>query len=124
MLTDGEPAWLLAWREQQSRQRPALAPPAAPPVSRPTYAPRDTFSFPAREGADWQGMIVPKRWDYDGCLRREAVIDADASPPRVVRRVGWQRCMKCRRPFFSEDVLGQRLCTGTDGCRGDEDRFR
>ncbi|MBB5986994.1 hypothetical protein HNP60_002968 [Sphingobium sp. B1D3A] len=31
---------------------------------------------------------------------REPVLDADASPPRVVRKVGWQRCMKCRRPSF------------------------
>ncbi|KQN08613.1 hypothetical protein ASE85_16945 [Sphingobium sp. Leaf26] len=123
MRADGEPAWLLAWREQLSQ--PASAAHARTTIK--IYAPRDTFSFPAREGADWQGMIVPKRWDYDGCVRREPVVDADASPPRVVRKVGWQRCMKCRRPFFSEDVIRLRLCTGgggTTGCRGDEDRFR
>ena len=118
-LADGEPAWLVAWRERD-RQQPASS---ASPAPKPTYAPRDTFSFPAKAGVDWQGMIVPKRWDYDGCVRREAVLDADATPPRVVRKIGWQRCMKCRRPFFSEDVLRLRLCDGTDGCRGDEDRF-
>ncbi len=121
MLADGAPAWLLAWREQQRQQPASPVPPSAPT---PTYAPRDTFSFPAKEGVDWQGMIVPKRWDYDGCVRREAVLDADASPPRVVRKIGWQRCLKCRRPFFSEDVLRLRLCSGADGCRGDEDRYR
>lgn len=116
MHADGAPAWLVAWRDRDRQQPPS------PPLK--VYAPRDTFSFAAREGADWQGMIVPKRWDYDGCVRREAVVDADARPPRVVRKMGWQRCMKCRRPFFSEDVLRLRLCSGAQGCRGDEDRFR
>lgn len=119
MLADGEPAWLVAWRERD-HQQPVSPKPERPPI---TYAPRDTFSFPAKSGVDWQGMIVPKRWAYDGCVRREPVLDADANPPRVVRKVGWQRCLKCRRPFFSEDVLRLRLCTGTEGCRGDEDRF-
>jgi len=116
MQANGEPAWLVAWRDRENQPAPAPAPKSA-------YAPRDTFSFPAKAGVDWQGMIVPQRWDYDGCVRREAVLDADASLPRVVRKMGWQRCMKCRRPFFSEDVLRLRLCSGADGCRGDEDRF-
>lgn len=148
MLADGAPAWLLAWQEQQSRPAPPSEPvpklpvgspnwhkgmdspnpagrPAAQPAKRqPIYAPHDTFAFRKTEGADMQGMIEPKRWDYDGCVRREPVLDADTSPPRVVRKVGWQRCLKCRRPFFSEDVLRLRLCSGADGCREDEDRFR
>lgn len=89
-----------------------------------TFAPHNSFAFPAREGVDVQGMLVPSKWKYDGCVHREAVLDADASPPRVVRKVGWHRCLKCRRPFFSEDVIRQRLCSGAQGCRGDEDRFR
>lgn len=116
MLGDGAPAWLQAWHDSQHQ-------PSNPVAPKPTYAPRDTFAFPAKEGADWQGMVVPKRWEFDGCLRREAVLDADSTPPRVVRRVGWHRCMKCRRPFFSEDVLRQRLCDGAGGCREDEDRL-
>lgn len=119
MQADAAPAWLVAWRERDRQPLPS----PAPKPERPPTAPRDTFSFPARAGTDWQGMIIPKRWDYDGCVRREPVLDADASPPRVVRKIGWQRCMKCRRPFFSEDVLRLRLCDGADGCRGDEDRF-
>ena len=115
MQADGEPAWMVAWRDRDHQQ------PSSPPSK--VYAPHDTFSFPAKKGVDWQGMIVPKRWAYDGCVRREAVMDADASPPHVVRKIGWQRCMKCRRPFFSEDVLRLRLCDGAQGCRGDEDRF-
>lgn len=42
------------------------------------------------------------------------------NPPRVVRRVGWQRCMKCSKPFWSGDVVRLRLCDGQDGgCRGE-----
>lgn len=123
MLAEGEPAWLVAWRHQQSQPAPPPAPPPSP-KPKPNYAPKDTFAFPAREGVDLQGMIETQRWEYDGGVRREPVLDADARPPRVVRKVGWQRCMKCRRPFFSEDVLRLRLCSGADGCREDEDRFK
>lgn len=87
------------------------------------YAPRDSVQFASVPGADLQGFIEPARWDYDGCKRREPVKDADY-PYRVVRKIGWQRCLKCRRPFFSEDVLRLRLCSGADGCREDEDRYR
>ena len=75
MLADGEPAWLVAWRERD-HQQPVSPKPERPPI---TYAPRDTFSFPAKSGVDWQGMIVPKRWEYDGCVRREPVLDADTN---------------------------------------------
>ncbi len=68
-------------------------------------------------------MIVPKPWDYDGCERREPVIDADNR--RVVRKVGWHHCLKCRKPFWSDDVVRLRLCVDPTigGCRRDEDRF-
>ncbi len=66
------------------------------------------------------GISEPQPWDYDGCIRREMVFDIVLVPPRVVRKVGWHRCLKCRRPFFSEDVLRLRMC---QPCRGDEDRF-
>jgi hypothetical protein len=71
------------------------------------------------------GIIEPDPWPFDGCVRREPVVDIDY-PPRVVRKVGWHRCMRCARPFFSEDVVRQRLCSpgnGMIGCRGDSDRF-
>lgn len=118
MLADSEPAWLVAWRHQQSQPAPAPEPPS--PKPKLTYAPKDTFAFLAREGADMLGMIEPKRWDFDGCLRREPVLDADSRPPRVVRKIGWHRCLKCRRPFFSEDVIRLRMC---EPCRGQEDRY-
>lgn len=71
-----------------------------------------------------RGFTEPTPWKFDECVRREAVLDHDHHPPRVVRRVGWQRCMRCRKPFWSEDVIRLRLCAGAIGdCRGDEDRF-
>jgi hypothetical protein len=68
-------------------------------------------------------MIVPMPWGYDSCERREPVIDTDNG--RIVRRVGWRHCLKCGRPFFSDDVVRLRLCVDaqTGGCRKDEDRF-
>jgi len=75
------------------------------------------------EGANWQGLIEPKRWSYDGGARREAVLDTDCNPPRVVRKVGWRNCLRCRKPFFSEDVVRLRLCDTAYGCRDQADRF-
>lgn len=120
MPADVEPVWLLAWRGEHDQQPPE------PEQRNPRGAGRPRLTPPIPTGADLQGMIEPKRWDYDGCVRREQVLDADVRPPRVVRRMGWQRCLKCRRPFFSEDVLRLRLCTaghGTTGCREHDDRF-
>ena len=120
MLADGEPAWLLAWREQQSQPQPAPAPP--PVVVKPALLPMPSGpKVPQRmRGQNAAiGILEPDPWPYDECKRREMVFDIEIRPPRVVRRVGWHRCMKCRRPFFSEDVIRLRLC---GGCRGDGDR--
>ena len=59
-------------------------------------------------------------WLYDGGARREPVLDTDHNPPLVVRKVGWCRCLRCRKPFFSQNVAAQRLCVL---CRGDSDRY-
>ncbi len=67
-----------------------------------------------------EGFVEPERWAYDGGIRRGFVIDMDFNPPRVIRKIGWQHCLKCRKPCFSEDVVRLRLC---DLCREDEDRF-
>lgn len=70
------------------------------------------------------GIIEPEPWAYDGGVRREPVVDTDHTPPRVVRKVGWRHCLKCRRAFFSDDVVRHRLCSdGSFGCREDEDRL-
>lgn len=56
-------------------------------------------------------LAEPERWSFDGDLSRRApVLDPNFDPPRVVRRVGWLRCMRCGRPHFSEDVVGVRIC--------------
>jgi len=55
------------------------------------------------------GVREPLQWPFDGCIRRESVCDHDQRPPCVVRSVGWHLCMKCRREFFSSDVVRIRL---------------
>lgn len=118
MLADGDPAWLVAWRGRD-RQPPAPAPkPPSPKAADGLHVP-----LRMRGQAAAIGIIEPDPWPFDGCKRREPVMDAD-DLLRVVRKVGWHRCLKCRRPFFSEDVIRLRLCSGAQGCRGDEDRFR
>ena len=68
------------------------------------------------------GIIEPAPWDYDGGKRREPVLDTDQIPPRVVRRVGWHRCLRCVsrssasmwQPCASATIAG---ATRTDSCR-------
>lgn len=114
-MTTRDPAWLSAWREQRVAPVP-LPTPEPTPVRR--TAPKRVHSH-----TDPQGFAQPRQWPYDGGRRRESVLDYDHSPPRVVRRVGWSKCLRCRQPFFSEDVVRLRLCAGQEGCRTDEDRF-
>lgn len=63
------------------------------------------------------GTLVqePRPWAYDNGVRREAVLDHDHTPPKLVRHVGWRCCLRCDAPFFSEDVVALRLC---DRCKG------
>jgi hypothetical protein len=51
------------------------------------------------------GFTEPEPWCFDGCKRREKVLDHDHNPPRVVRSVGWLRCLCCTRAFWSQDVI-------------------
>lgn len=56
-------------------------------------------------------LIEPKRWPYvPGDTRREPVLDPNHSPPRVIRKVGYRRCMSCRKFYFSEDCVKLRMC--------------
>ncbi len=59
-------------------------------------------------------IVEPPRWPRDGGVRREPVYDRNFDPPRLVRHVGWRRCMACGCQFFSEDVQRQRL--HPEGC--------
>lgn len=114
-MTTRPPAWLSAWREGRGSPVPLPAPESAPAAP--------TAQKPVQPRTDPMGFTEPRQWPYDGERRREPVLDHDHTPPRVVRRVGWSRCLRCRRPFFSEDVVRLRLCSGQEGCRGDEDRI-
>ena len=99
MPADGAPAWLVAPQGNGVQQE-------APITSRHKDA--------------TQGIVEPYAWKYDGGKRREPVLDTDFN--RVIRKVGWRHCLKCRKPFFSEDVVRLRLCGGQDGCRTDYNR--
>lgn len=64
-------------------------------------------------GDNLMGRLIaePERWPFDGDLSRRApVYDSNITPPRLVRRVGYLRCMRCQRPTFSEDIIGIRIC--------------
>lgn len=99
------PSWLVAWLERQGLPRvPASPQPRSKPVRRPRTPPAGR--------TEQHGFSEPVPWPDDGGTRREPVYDVDHNPPRLIRRVGWQRCLRCSRQFFSDDVVGLRLCGG------------
>lgn len=103
------PPWLAAYRER------GLAPPAQreqPPRqggSR-TAKPVSAVAAAQRPKGNGYGFIEPLPWPYDSGTRREAVLDIDHNPPRIVRQVGWRDCMCCRKPFWSDDTRHVRIC--------------
>ena len=119
LRVESVPAWFVAWREgrcqsqrppAQREQRGCQGYSGRPPiVSAVTEAQRPKANF--------LGLVEPERWPYDGCVRREPVLDVDRDPPRMIRRLGWWRYMNCGTPFFSDDVVGLRLCVEPTGCR-------
>jgi hypothetical protein len=130
-----KPAWLSAWREANPERAAegdaagaaAQAAADARNVARSEGARRPRGKHPKmarlpKAVSQWgQGFSEPEPWDFDGCKRREAVLDHDHNPPRVVRHVGWRVCLKCEAPFFSEDVTRLRMCGGckTEGQKRD-----
>lgn len=112
MELNEQPSWLANWQSQPTNHHsgPRVAPkPAAQPE-------------PTKPKANFQGFIIPERWPCDNGTRREPVMDMDTDPPRIVRYVGWKKCMRCGKWFFSEDVTRLRMCdetsaTGVLGCR-------
>jgi hypothetical protein len=56
-----------------------------------------------------QPIPEPRPWRYDGDhKRREPVIDPNDN--RVIRHVGYRKCMSCPKHFWSEDVVKLRIC--------------
>ncbi len=59
------------------------------------------------------GKVIdePLQWQFvEGDTRREPVLDHNFEPPRVVRYVGYRKCMSCPKYFFSLDVVRMRMC--------------
>ena len=89
----------------------------------PAYRWLDTTPGPRREltpedRAIARPLVEPERWPNDGGARRASVMDLNFDPPRIVRRVGWLRCMCCSRFTFSDDVVRVRLCEECGGLGG------
>lgn len=138
-----KPAWLVAWQTASgvTAPQPALAaaqcPAPAPSTPKREAAdkrppapaqraqpPKPKLAAPAGVKEVWSQMpklgtlvVEPDLWAWDGGKRREPVLDHDHSPPRVVRSVGWRRCMRCATPFFSADVVALRLCQRCKGVK-------
>lgn len=84
---------------------------APPPGKRQVHDPDDCQVAKA--------IIEPAYWAFNGDLiRRASVMDPNEEPPRVVRRVGYVRCMSCGRPHFSPDVIRARMCSTCGGAGG------
>jgi hypothetical protein len=85
--------------------------PSASRVQQPRR-PRAETEIPTAVGCE---IDEPEPWEFNGDLtRRVAVYDHNFTPPRVVRRCGHKRCLRCREPFWSPDVRRIQLC---DPCK-------
>jgi hypothetical protein len=88
------PSWLVGYVGQPARR-----------VPRPRK-PRAEIEVPTAVGRD---LIEPNEWAFDGDLtRREPVLDPNWN--RVVRYVGWRKCLRCSTPHFTPDVVKVRIC--------------
>lgn len=51
----------------------------------------------------------PRQWKFDGdTTRRVPVIDPNLR--RVIRHVGYRKCLCCPKFFWSDDVVRVRIC--------------
>ena len=100
-------AFVPPWLQQASVQQGVQQQPQVLAVA-PT---RTRAVEPTAQAPDSYGFAVPPGWPWDGGVRREAVLDCDHKPVRVVRCIGWRSCMKCTQPFFSADVVKVRMCS-------------
>ena len=65
-----------------------------------------------------QNSVEINKWSYDRGTRRANVLDPNFDPPRIIRRVGWVKCMRCQRFHFSGNVVSVRLCSHCGGAGG------
>lgn len=93
-----------------------LAPTAAVAPKQPLQ--RQAKTFEERRIA--KPLIEPQPWPFDGGVRRAQVLNPNFDPPRVIRKIGWLRCMACKRYHFSEDVARVRICSPCGGNGGDK----
>ena len=126
MSGEAVPAWLAAWREGGCQPVRRATPPAQREqgTSQGCSTPKRRASAVAaaqRLKLNYHGFIEPEPWRDDGGVRREAVLDGDHNPPRVVRSVGWKQCIRCRRSFWSEDVQRLHMCAA---CKGEGKPYR
>lgn len=120
-----EPPWLAAWKRGETAppapaQCPAQ-PQAAPAQGKGGGVLGSPAVAPATPRPNEFGFTEPRReaWPFDGCKRREPVLDHDHKPPRVVRSVGWRVCLRCSSPFWSVDTVRVRMC---EDCKQTTDR--
>lgn len=76
----------------------------------PTYK---IVCVPAKKIVELLGkeLIEPAPWAFNGDFSKRApVLNPNFDPPRVIRYVGWARCMRCGSHYFSEDVIRIRIC--------------
>lgn len=109
-----QPPWLVP-------AQPPAQPQAAPDQGKGASEVGSPAVAPAQPRPNEFGFAEVRReaWPFDGGKRREPVLDHDFHPPLIVRKVGWNRCMCCAKPFWSEDVTAVRLC---HGCKETRDR--
>jgi hypothetical protein len=54
-------------------------------------------------------IVEPPAWKYDdGPTRRVPVVDPNDG--RVIRHVGWRKCLSCDKNHFTRDVIRLRIC--------------
>lgn len=99
------------WKEPQSAASPTVQKVAESLRRQPK-------TFEERQIA--KPLIEPKPWPFDGGTRRAQVLNPNFDPPRLIRKMGWARCMTCRRYHFSEDVARVRICCHCGGNGGDK----
>jgi hypothetical protein len=99
----------------EKRETPEARPPKRK-RQRQLYVKREPYNcFSIKEGFDPE----PGTWADDGGAKRVAVYDRNVHPPRLIRKVGWVKCLgrfsvQSPHRIFSPDVAKVRMC---DRCK-------